>query len=130
MNKFSKRSADKLATCHDDLQMVMNEVIKHIDITILQGIRSKEEQDEFFRTGKSKVQWPNSKHNSTPSMAVDVAPYPIDWNDKRRFDYLAGFVKGVASQMGIEIRHGGDWDSDNDFNDQTFHDLPHFELKD
>jgi hypothetical protein len=30
--------------------------------------------------------------------------------------------------MGIESRMGADWDGDFDTKDQTFHDLPHFEL--
>ena len=58
-----------------------------------------------------------------------LAPYPIDWNDKERFYFFAGYVKGIASQMGIELRWGGDWDSDNQLHDQTFMDLPHFELR-
>ena len=35
---------------------------------------------------------------------------------------------GVASQMGIKIRWGGDWDRDTDLSDNRFNDLPHFEL--
>jgi len=129
MPSFSQRSQNRLNTCDPRLVEVLEEVIKHWDCTILQGERTKEEQDEFFRTGRSKVQWPNSKHNSSPSKAVDVAPYPIDWNDTRRFDYFAGFVKGIATTKGITLRWGGDWNSDNDQSDQTFNDLPHFEIK-
>jgi len=129
MPSFSQRSQDRLNTCDPRIVEVLEEVIKHWDCTILQGERTKEEQDEFFRTGRSKVQWPNSKHNSSPSKAVDVAPYPIDWNDTRRFDYFAGFVKGIAVSKGITLRWGGDWDSDTDVKDQTFNDLPHFEIK-
>ena len=61
-------------------------------------------------------------------MAVDVCPYPIDWNNKERFYHFAGYVKGIADSMGIKIRWGGDWDGDTVFDDQSFHDLPHFEL--
>jgi hypothetical protein len=32
--------------------------------------------------------------------------------------------------MNIKIRWGGDWDSDNIMKDQTFNDLPHFQLED
>jgi len=35
---------------------------------------------------------------------------------------------GVASQMGIKIRWGGDWDSDGSVCDNKFNDLVHFEL--
>lgn len=133
MPSFSQRSQDRLNTCDPRLVEVFEEVIKHWDCTILQGVRPKEEQDEYFRTGRSKVQWPNSKHNvlnpGDKSRAVDVAPYPIDWNDTRRFDYFAGFVKGIATSKGITLRWGGDWDGDNEQKDQTFNDLPHFEIK-
>ena len=52
------------------------------------------------------MQYPNSKHNKLPSKAVDVAPYPIDWNDPDRFYHFAGYVRGIAEGMGIKIRWG------------------------
>jgi len=128
MPKFSNSSKSKLNTCHDKLQLVFNEVIKHWDCTILEGTRSKEAQDEYFRTGRSEVRYPNSKHNSSPSEAVDVAPYPIDWKDLDRFRAFGNFVLGVASANNVKLRWGGDWDGDRSFADQSFHDLPHFEL--
>lgn len=133
MPAFSQRSLSKLETCHEDLQKLFKEVVKHFDCTITEGRRDKASQDEYFRTGKSKVEWPNSKHNAeAPDMsrAVDVAPYPIDWKDKERFYYFAGVVQGIAMQMDISIRWGGDWDQDTQVHDQTFFDLPHFELND
>ncbi len=57
-----------------------------------------------------------------------MVPYPIDWKDLDRFYQLVGFVKGIASQMNIKIKCGADWDGDNEFKDQSFHDLPHYEL--
>jgi len=67
-------------------------------------------------------------HNHHPSLAVDVAPYPIDWENTNRFFYLAGLVEGIAAMMGVKVRFGGDWDSDKDFSDQKFNDLVHFEI--
>lgn len=125
---FSKRSIDALSTAHPDLQRLFAKVIQHVDCIVLEGHRGKAAQNKAVAEGKSKTPWPTSKHNGYPSLAVDVAPYPLSWTDTVRFYYFAGFVKGVASQMGIEIRWGGDWDSDNDFRDQKFMDLPHFEL--
>lgn len=61
-------------------------------------------------------------------MAVDAAPWPIDWNDTDRFLVFGGFVLGTAREQGLVIRWGGDWDSDWNLRDQTFIDLPHFEL--
>ena len=59
MPKFGSRSRSKLETCHEDLQKVFNEVIKHFDCSILEGTRPQEVQDEYYRTGKSKVKYPN-----------------------------------------------------------------------
>jgi peptidoglycan L-alanyl-D-glutamate endopeptidase CwlK len=128
MPRYSQRSKDRLATCHNHLQVLFNEVIKHFDCTILEGTRDKEAQDKYFKEGKTKVKYPNSKHNRFPSLAVDVAPYPVDWRNTARFYYFAGFVKGIAMQMGIKIRWGGDWDGDTEVRDQSFNDLPHFEV--
>ena len=128
MPHFGPRSIENLSECHPSLQRLFKEVIKHYDCAVICGHRGKEEQDRAFFEGKSKLTFPMSKHNKVPSLAVDVVPYPVDWRDRDRFYYFAGLVKGIASSMGIKIRWGGDWDSDNNFKDQSFHDLPHFEL--
>ena len=128
MPHFSTESLDELGTCDDRLQSIFNEVIKQFDCSILDGHRGEEEQNEKYRNGLSKLQYPNSKHNSEPSLAVDAAPYPIDWHDRERFCYFAGYVKGIARLMGIELRWGGDWDRDTEVKDNNFDDLPHFEL--
>ena len=135
MPSFGRSSKARLDTCDPRLQKVFNEVIKHWDCTVIQGHRSQEEQDEYYRTGKSKVKFPNSKHNSNPSKAVDVAPYHsskphIRWNSKEDFYHFAGFVLGIATSMGIKLRYGGDWNSNRDVDDQQFLDLPHFEIVD
>jgi peptidoglycan L-alanyl-D-glutamate endopeptidase CwlK len=128
MPSFGKRSRANLDTAHESLQKLFDEVVKEYDCAVIEGHRNQERQDRLFFEGKSKLKFPNGKHNKVPSLAVDVVPYPIDWSDKVRFYHFAGYVKGVASQLGIKVRWGGDWDSDNDLNDQTFFDLPHFEL--
>jgi len=128
MPKFSKNSLKHLSEAHPKLQKIFNEVIKHYDCVVIEGHRPQQEQNEVFKAGKSKVQWPNSKHNTTPSMAVDVCPYPIVWTDTKSFYFLGGYVKAVADMLNIKIRWGGDWNGNNIFSDQTFNDLPHFEL--
>ena len=129
MPKFGKQSRTNLHACHQDLQNLFLEVVKYFDCSILEGFRGEIGQNKAFHEGRSKLKYPESKHNKMPSLAVDVVPYPINWNDKERFYYFAGFVKGIASQLGIVIRWGGDWDSDTQVHDQTFFDLPHFELE-
>lgn len=133
MPEFSKISEDRLITCHHDLQRLFREVVKNYDCRILCGHRGQAEQDRLFRVNASKVQFPNSKHNSSPAMAVDVAPYfqeypHLRWTDYNSFYNFIGYVEATANMMGIKIRSGGDWDSDHDFSDQKFNDLVHFEL--
>ena len=81
MPRFSQESFSKLSTCHQDLQILFYEVIKSFDCTILEGYRNEQDQEKAFKEGNSKLHWPNGKHNSSPSRAVDVSPYPIDWNN-------------------------------------------------
>lgn len=134
MPSFSQTSTDRLETCHPDLVQLMLEVVKHYDCIVLEGHRGKAAQNEAFRTGRSKLEFPKGNHNQKPSLAVDVAPYKkakphIDWDDTDSWRAFGGFVLGIASQMGLDIRWGGDWDSDWEFKDQSFVDLPHFELR-
>ena len=129
MPRFSKASLDRLEGCHTDLRKLMLEVIKHIDITILCGHRSVEEQAELFRQGRSKLDGSPgkmSKHNHSPSLAVDFSPYPVKW-DRERFIAASYFAKGIASQMGIKIRRGSDWNADL-ICSESFFDGPHIEL--
>jgi len=55
MAKFSKRSKDKLITCHPKLQTLFHEVIKNYDYTIIEGHRSNKRQDDLLHQGKSKL---------------------------------------------------------------------------
>jgi len=136
MPAFGKRSLERLSQVDPTLVSILDSVIEHYDFTIISGKRDKAEQDELFARGLSKTPWPKSKHNfgrggvmNAPCLAVDIAPYPIDWNDTYAFCYLAGMIKQAAHEMGVRVRWGGDWDSDNEIiKDQTFQDLGHFEL--
>ena len=130
MPSFGNASQARLATCDQRLQDVFNEVIKHFDCTVACGIRTKEDQDKAVAEGKSKTPYPKSKHNSNPSKAADVYPYPVDFNDTNRMRYFAGFVMGIAASKGIKLRWGGDWNQNTQLKDNSFNDLPHFELVD
>ena len=112
MPKFGKKSKERLATCDEKLQKVFNEVIKYVDCSVLEGNRNEERQNKLYDEGKTKVRFPKGRHNRYPSKAVDVTPYPVDWKDRERQTLFAGFVIGVANQMGIKLRWGGDWDQD------------------
>jgi peptidoglycan LD-endopeptidase CwlK len=136
MNTFSEISKQRLKTCHIDLQLLFAHVIQGYDCTIVSGHRDKEEQDKAYDEGKSKLKYPQSKHNRIPSWAVDAAPYEpggIDWS-KSQMLFFAGYVKGVADklyQTGVishRLRLGADWNQNNDIDDEIFLDAPHFEL--
>ena len=130
MPYFGRKSKKELATCNDKLRDVFNEVIKHVDCSVLEGHRGEDRQNQLYEEGKTKVYFPNGRHNSNPSRAVDVVPYPIDWDDRERFHLFAGFVLGIAKSKGIDLRWGGDWDRDWTVMDNRFDDFPHFELCD
>ena len=129
MPRFGKTSKERLGTCEKDIQLLFNEVVKGFDCTIVCGHRGEKAQNEAYERGNSQVKFPKGRHNSSPSFAVDVAPYPIDWDDRERFHLFAGFVLGVARGMGINLRWGGDWNQNFEVDDNQFDDFPHFELK-
>lgn len=143
MYKFGKRSRTNLSTCHKDLQLIFNVVIQYFDCTVICGHRSVEEQQEIYAKGRTKpgnivthVDGVNkkSKHNHDPSMAVDILPYPIDWERTDQMRYFAGHVMATANLLyaqGIithKVRWGGDWKRTNLVKPNRFQDLPHFEL--
>lgn len=128
MPQFSRTSLSRLRTVHPQLQRLFERIVLNYDCTVLEGHRGEKAQNRAYDEGRSKLRWPDGKHNAYPSRAVDVAPYPIDWQNLKRFYDFAGFVRGVAACMGISIRWGGDWDRDYDLDDQRFNDLVHFEL--
>ena len=131
MPRFGKRSRERLKGVDAELLNVLNEVVKYFDITVIEGLRSQERQNELVAQGKSKTKF--GKH--VQGRAVDIAPYPIDWDARDDFHYLGGFVLGIAAKMGVDIRWGGDWNASSKFQgkrttiDNSFDDLVHFELK-
>jgi len=124
MPRYGHKSRKELATVHEDLQEVMNKVIKYCDVSILQGIRTEEEQRRLVAEGKSQTMY--SKHLT--GEALDFAPYPTKWEDRENFIYIGGFIKGMAASMGIGIRYGGDWNNDFNLTNNNFDDLGHIEL--
>ncbi len=120
MPVLNQRSLDNLATCHPNLQKVAKEAIKTFNFQVICGHRGKAAQDKAYRDKKSKVKWPNSKHNKNPAMAFDATPLPLDWKDIESFRTMAKHMKAAAKKLGITMRWGGDF--------KNFFDGPHFEL--
>lgn len=146
MAEFGKMSKDRLSTCDDKLQRVFNKVIQEFNCTVTCGHRTQGEQLQLFKQGRTLTdgKWiktgktvtnidgykKTGTHNYYPSKAIDVCPYPIDWNNLGRFKELHKVVMRVASEEGVELVWGADWDSDGDIAEHSLQDYPHYELKD
>lgn len=120
MYKLSKKSKVHYDTLDPKLQLIVDKVLKIYDISIICGHRNMEDQNKAFDSKHSKLQWPNSKHNSLPSTAMDIVPYPIDWENIEEFYYMAGIVMAVAEHYFIKLKWGGRF--------KSFFDGPHFEI--
>lgn len=122
--EWGKKSRERLATCDKRLQVLANEMLKRspFDLTVICGYRGEEEQEEMFEKGSSKAHFGQSKHNYRPSRAIDICPYPINWDEKdSRWQEMALNAMWCAGGLGIEITWGGSF--------KSIKDLPHIELK-
>ena len=132
--RYSQRSLSRLQTCHPDLQLLMVEALADpecpCDMSVLCGYRGEEEQNAAYASGASKLKYPQSRHNQTPSLAVDVAPYingAVSW-DWEHYYPLAEHIKATwqrLEQRELTTGHhslswGGDW--------RSFKDGPHWQL--
>lgn len=144
MPHFGRGSLRQLSTCRSEIVETLNLVILEYDITVLEGRRTWARQGELLlqdppattlNPGESKHNAPREyfeqkREHEWLSDAVDVAPHPIDWNDARRFIYMAGLIIGTGRALGHDFRWGGNWDEDQIIiDDQNFDDLPHFEYR-
>mgnify|MGYP003645213976 FL=1 len=116
--KLGTRSLQSLSGVHPDLVAVVKKAIQitEQDFTVIEGIRNINRQRELVKAGKSTTM--NSRHIT--GHAVDMVPWPVDWEDIERFEIMAEAMKLAAEQLDIPIVWGGDW--------KSFYDAPHFEL--
>lgn len=141
MPGFGARSLAQLQTCHPQLITLFAAVVEVHDCTILEGHRSAARQSELVAKGASKTH--DSRHFALPSLAVDVAPYPIEWPDQMlpsastevmrrkawgRWYLFAGVVFATAHRLSIPVRWGGAWAGGMDPRGNRFDDLVHWEL--
>ena len=136
--KFSKRSLDNLVGVHPDLvRVVMRALeISRQDFYVECGVRTQEEQNRLYAQGRKTpgpiVTWTlNSKHipgDDGYGRAVDLVPFPVDWNDTRKFDAIMVAMMRAAKELNVRIRWGADWDRDGRPREAGESDSPHFEL--
>lgn len=130
-NLFGINSLKQLATCHPSLQKLANSMADYRNFSVLEGFRGEEAQNGAYAKGNSQKKWPQSLHNRTPSLAMDVAPYPVDWSGGRanlEFAMLMGVAIVCAADLGIRIRLGIDFNQNMNLKDDNFQDFPHIEL--
>ena len=147
MGSFSKTSAERLSTCEEYIQKVMNKAIElsPIDFGIAQGDRSVELQKQYFNEGKSKVNPDNYTEEELPlkgkhivnaiytkAGAVDIYAYipgvGASW-DLKYLCILYGVIMAIDKSMENRMRCGINWDSDGIvITDQSFLDAPHYEM--
>ena len=116
--KLGTRSLQNLSGVHPDLVAVVKLAISitEQDFTVIEGIRNINRQRDLYKAGKSTTM--NSRHIT--GHAVDMVPWPVDWEDLERFEVMAEAMKIAAEELDIPIVWGGDW--------KSFYDAPHFEL--
>jgi peptidoglycan LD-endopeptidase CwlK len=133
---FGSRSQSKLDTVVPTLRRVAMRALSYgiIDMAVTEGRRDKKTQNLFYASGKSKVCWPDSKHNvlnpNDPAHAIDIVPY-VNGSPSWRMSHcciMAGLILAAAAEEGVTLRWGGNWDMDAEpITDQDFQDLVHFE---
>jgi len=132
MPQFGDQSLLQLATCDERLQRIAREAIKYFDFKVIEGHRGEAAQTLAYEKGFSKTPWPYSKHNSQPSRAIDVVPWPVDWSEGHknleRYIFMHGVIWVCAQQLDIQTRHGIDWNRNLDMRDEDWRDHPHVEI--
>ena len=141
MEDFSPTSERKLSECHPDLQQVARIARKLCRFEIDCGFRDQQWRQKAFEEGRSKLQWPESKHNGQPAQAFDFVPLPFDYGSVSatadpavreaqltRLYYIAGIIRGTANMLGVPVRMGCDWNRDGNTSNDSFRDAFHCEM--
>lgn len=145
LRQLTPKEVERYGTLHPDLQLLFDETRKELlleqsplknpmDIYLVEGHRGKERQTQAYAGGFSKVFFPNSTHNTLPSNGMDTAPFPIDWQDLKRFRYMNSVMMNVAARLEAQgkiskIRFGADFNMDGNLTNDKFVDLPHCERR-
>ena len=139
MNKWGERSTAGYNKLCSDLKVLCDTVLKEHDCAIVYGYRGRELQHQMFLDGRSKFDYPRSKHNENPSIAVDLAPWVlgVELYDKDYAKFFCGYVLGIADMLYLQgkiknkIRAGYNWSTkrDKNFKLNTFQDWLHFECE-
>lgn len=133
MFKLGKRSEERLVGVDARLVAVVRRAIElsTVDFTVLEGVRTIARQKELYaqgRTAPGKIVTWTMKSKHIDGLAVDLVPFPVDWNDVGKFMAISRAMFAAASELGVNIRWGANWDGDDKPFEKGEYDSPHFEL--
>ena len=131
--KLGKTSLARLQGVDETLVNVVKRAIEisEVDFTVMEGVRTLERQRELYAQGRTTpgkiVTWTmKSKH--IEGKAVDLVPYPLDWNDIEKFNKIKDAMFQAAKELDVNLRWGADWDGDGKYREKGEYDSPHFEI--
>lgn len=110
MFNLSRRSEERLAGLHPDLERVVRLAIRKtsVDFVVLEGLRSLQRQKQLVAQGKSKTL--DGRHLT--GHAVDLGAYvsgQVSW-DWEHYYRLAEAMRDAAIELGVPVVWGGVWD--------------------
>lgn len=110
MPSFGTKSREKLHELDHELRHILEAAILEVDFSVIWTYRDKEQQNIENEAGRSKLRYPNSKHNRKPAKAFDIIPYPWGYEaNYKQFFEMATYVLAAASKRGVKLRWGGHW---------------------
>lgn len=131
--KLGKTSLARLKGVDETLVNVVKRAIEisEVDFTVLEGVRTLERQRELYaqgRTAPGKIVTWTMKSRHIEGKAVDLVPYPLDWNDLEKFNKIKDAMFQAARELDVNLRWGADWDGDGNYREKGEYDSPHFEI--
>ena len=131
--KLGKTSLARLKGVDETLVNVVKRAIEisEVDFTVLEGVRTLERQRELYaqgRTAPGKIVTWTMKSRHIEGKAVDLVPYPLDWNDLEKFKKIKDAMFQAARELDVNLRWGADWDGDGKYREKGEYDSPHFEI--
>ena len=131
--KLGKTSLARLQGVDETLVNVVKRAIEisEVDFSVLEGVRTLERQRELYEQGRTApgkiVTW-TMKSRHIEGKAVDLVPYPLDWNDLDKFNKIKDAMFQAAKELDVNLRWGADWDGDGNYREKGEYDSPHFEI--
>src|SRR5690606_4368547 len=103
---------------------------------VLEGVRTPQRQRELYAQGRTKpgpkVTWTLTSNHFKQAdgfgHAVDLVPYPVDWNTPAKFDAVSKALLAAADELSVKLRWGKDWNQNGRPGEKGETDSPHFEL--